>query len=65
MIYPNDREGMLQEYSEKVASECNIDISSDQGKMHLHFLRGYISQVIDRVIEEPELFEYKMENDDE
>jgi len=65
MMYPNTRKGMLQEYSEKVATECKIDISSDQGKMHLHFLRGHISQIIDRVINDPKRFEFEMENDDE
>jgi len=62
-MYEDTREGMIQEYSEKVASECNVDINTDAGKLHLHFLRGYISQAIDRAVEHPERFKYEVEEE--
>jgi len=64
-MYENTREGMIQEYSEKVAAECKVDINSFEGKMNLHFLRGHISQAIDRAVEDPEQFKYISEEEDD
>ncbi len=56
MMYDNDREGILQEYTKKLAAECHVDISTAEGKLHLYFIRGLVSDVVDRVAEDPDSF---------
>jgi hypothetical protein len=57
-MYEDSREGMLKEYSEKIMAEFMLDpeIERLQGHLHQHFIRGFISDIIDRVIENPEKY---------
>lgn len=62
-MYENDREGILEEYTKKLASECHIDASTIDGRLHLHFIRGLVSDIVDRVAEDPERFKYVRPDD--
>ncbi len=57
-MYEDSREGMLTEYSEKILAEFMLDpeVEKRTGSLHQHFIRGFISDVIDRVIENPEKY---------
>lgn len=57
-MYEDSREGMLTEYSEKILAEFMLDPETERlkGHLHQHFIRGFISDVIDRVIENPEKY---------
>ena len=56
MMYDNNRDGILEEYTNKLAAECHIDTSTLNGELHLHFIRGLVSDIVDRVAEDPDSF---------
>lgn len=58
MMYDNNRDGILDEYTSKLAAECHIDTSTTNGKLHLHFIRGLVSDIVDRVAEDPDKFQW-------
>lgn len=63
MMFENNRDGILDEYTQKLAAECHIDTKTPNGKIHLHFIRGLVSDIVDRVAEDPERFKYVGPND--
>ncbi len=64
MMYKNDRQGIIDEYTDKLASEASTireGFSDKQNKilnnLQAHFIRGLVSDIVDRVAEDPDSFQ--------
>lgn len=64
MMYENNRDGILEEYTRKLAAECHIDTSTLGGQLNLYFIRGLVSDIVDRVAEDPDNFRYERPEDE-
>jgi len=71
MMYQNTRKGIIDEYTDKLMDEASntgidhahasIGLVANRKRMQEHFIRGLVCDLVDRVAEDPESFQYSDE----
>ena len=57
MMYENTRDGIITEYGEKLSCECSsFGVDQATRNLQLRFIRGLVSDIVDRVAEDPDSF---------
>jgi hypothetical protein len=61
-MYDNNRNGIIDEYTDKLGAEagCGIAYPSAADALKLRFIRGLVSDIVDRIAEDPTKFGAKV-----